>query len=123
MQRNISIIICLLLCCSQLKAQNLVPNPSFEDYNNCPSSISNGYPIAYSPAYHNFPTALYWVTPLITTPDYFNICDTTKQGHGVPDNSAGFQIPHSGNAYAGMGIWQLLPIRCSVQAPCFGLNR
>src|ERR1700748_3236342 len=99
-------IFILLLGCVNLQAQNLVPNPSFEQYNNCPYWIlgPNGYPynIAYSPAYDSFPTVLYWVSPLsISGAGYFNICDTIVGGHGVPSNSEGYQLAHTGNAYIG----------------------
>ncbi len=89
-------------------AQNLVPNPSFEQYNNCPYWApipSGGYPnhIVYSPSYDNFPTVLSWVTPLMyNTPAYFNKCDTNSWGHGVPNSNWGYQPAHTGNAYTGV---------------------
>jgi gliding motility-associated-like protein len=88
---------------SGVKAQNLVPNGNFESYNNCPSALSG---IAYSPAYTNFPTALYWVNPLQpTTPDYLNMCAPGSSGVKVPLPIFGYQNPHSGNGYAGIIAW------------------
>lgn len=69
---------------------NLVPNPSFEDTLLCPTSISQIYNSAG------------WVNPstsLNSTPDYFNICNTTIVS--VPTNGFGFQNAKNGNAYAG----------------------
>jgi gliding motility-associated-like protein len=105
--KTITPVFILLLYCLQLQAQNLVPNPGFEEYNACPYSppTPNGYlpNIAYSPAYDSFPTVLGWVNPLLSsTPDYFNICDTIINGHGVPFNVEGYQLAHTGEAYTGI---------------------
>ena len=39
------------------------------------------------------------------TPDYFNSC--SNGDFGVPQNIAGFQNAHSGNAYAGIGVFEI----------------
>ncbi len=89
-------------------AQNLVPNPSFELYNNCPYWApipSGGYPqyIVYSPNYDSFPSVLNWVAPLQNNgPAYFNICDTNVWGCGVPNNNFGHQFARTGKAYTGL---------------------
>jgi hypothetical protein len=74
------------------KAQyNLVPNPSFESYSNCPTTNNQ----------LNYATG--WINPTISTPDYFNSCSST---FGVPSYcncSSVFQYPKTGNAYC--GIW------------------
>ncbi|MGB3947305.1 MAG: T9SS type A sorting domain-containing protein [Bacteroidia bacterium] len=71
-------------------SQNLVPNPSFEEYSSCPTSqcgisLATGW---YSAGY---------------TPDYYNTCASWP--FGVPGNAAGYQFPSTGNAYVGIGTY------------------
>ena len=75
-------------------AQNLVPNPSFEQYSSCPTaqcgiSLATGW---YSAGY---------------TPDYYNVCGSSVglTNWGVPQNSVGYQYAANGNAYAGFATW------------------
>lgn len=68
--------------------QNLVPNPSFEIYSNCPNS---SYQINYASGWDSFRN----------TPDYFNSCSSQGSGISVPYTMIGFQYAASGNAYAG----------------------
>lgn len=82
------LLIFLLLCSSFCWAQNLVPNPSFEEYVTCPFSggmLSN---------------ATGWANPTGYSPDYFNACDTGSNA-SVPVNSFGNTLARTGNAYAG----------------------
>ncbi|MCE9539028.1 MAG: T9SS type A sorting domain-containing protein [Bacteroidetes bacterium] len=83
-----------------LNAQNLVPNPSFEQYSNCPhlsqqdcllSSVTSWYSAGY-------------------TPDYFNSCDSPSGSFecGTPQNFAGYQYPASGNGYAFIGTYAVM---------------
>lgn len=67
---------------------NLVPNPSFEIYSNCPNS---SYQINYASGWDSFRN----------TPDYFNSCSSQGSGFSVPNTVIGFQNAASGNAYAG----------------------
>lgn len=68
--------------------ENLVPNPSFEDHINCPSSLGlETYITDWKSARES--------------PDYFNVCATSSVA-GVPSNNFGYQHPYSGNAYIGM---------------------
>jgi hypothetical protein len=69
-------------------AQNLVPNPSFENYTSCPNS---SYQIHYASGWSAFRN----------TPDYFNSCSSQSSGFNVPNTIIGFQYAVSGNAYAG----------------------
>lgn len=92
------LLVCtLLLLTNRLNGQNLVPNPGFETFNNCPagnSGISNGL----VPSWSNCPGS-------ITTPDYFHTCATAGNNCGnvnVPNNFAGNAPALSGNAYAGV---------------------
>jgi OOP family OmpA-OmpF porin len=85
---------CLVVLCSGiLHAQNLVPNPGFEEHSKCPSDISQ------------FKKVKDWVSPTKGTPDYYCTC-ANKDGNfsnaGVPLNKMGNQKPHGGQAYAGL---------------------
>ncbi|MBK9106284.1 MAG: gliding motility-associated C-terminal domain-containing protein [Saprospiraceae bacterium] len=73
-------------------AQNLVPNPDFEMYDNCPSNIGSGY-------LHCLP----WEDGNNGTSDYFNACDITGFVD-VPSNNFGNQLAHSGDGYAGFFV-------------------
>lgn len=71
------------------QSQNLVPNPSFEQYTNCPS-IANQVP--YASGWQNF----------LGTPDYYNSC-TPIPNFSVPLNFyGGYQLANTGVAYAGL---------------------
>ena len=64
-------------------AQNLVPNPSFEDMVQCP------------PGWTQIEFATGWINPNGYSPDYFNSCvpDTGCCNiFSVPNNSYGFQM-------------------------------
>jgi len=76
--------------------QNLVPNPSFEDFVQCPTQNSN---ITDCAGWLNFGN----------TPDYFHACSIG--GMQVPNGFAGFQYPNSGNGMAGLVtyVWQFAP--------------
>lgn len=82
-------------------AQNLVPNPGFENYINCP--IHTGQvecPLipGIAPT-----TASNWLSPTPTTPDYYNAC--AQNIHiSVPDNFYGHFPAHQGNAYMGIFV-------------------
>jgi hypothetical protein len=71
--------------------ENLVPNPSFEDYNICPSGIVGRYERKLVPD---------WVVPSRGTPDYFNKCGKTDAC--VPKNFAGSARANSGVGYCGI---------------------
>jgi gliding motility-associated-like protein len=73
--------------------QNLVPNPSFEEYSDCPGGASELYKT----------TA--WFSPTNATPDYFNGNLSCPLSAGsVPKNELGFQYARTGTAYAGFFI-------------------
>lgn len=82
MKQTLTLIFVLIT--THLFAQNLVLNPSFEDYSACPSdscSISN---------------ANNWFSVLGLS-SYFNTCGSN--GYHVPDNRYGHQQPATGNGY------------------------
>src|SRR5690606_29989558 len=86
-----------ILLCICANAQNLVPNPGFESYLNCPSNLGQ---VHYYLGLSTVTTAHNWVSPTLTTPDYFNSCNLGNAG--VPLNYRGYYPAHTGNAYAGI---------------------
>jgi hypothetical protein len=70
-------------------AQNLVPNPSFEDTVTCPSAFGQMGNCAHWSVYSE-------------TPDYYHACASNELLQ-VPNNFVGFQEAAFGNSY--MGIW------------------
>jgi len=75
---------------SGLKAQvNLVPNPSFENIQSCPTAFSE------------LDLALPWSQAGTGTPDLFSTC-TSANEIGIPMNELGNQYPHTGNNYSGI---------------------
>lgn len=82
----------LLLSLKQsLSAQNLVRNYSFEDYISCPTmGYLNGY-------------VQNWVELPLNSAFYFNSCSSSQQS--VPQNGFGYQLAHTGNAYAAITVY------------------
>lgn len=79
----------LLLYSINCYSQNLVPNPSFEEYDTCPNSYSQIH----------FATG-WWSAN--ESPDYYNTCATgVSPLSAVPRNGFGYQFPASGEAYIG----------------------
>jgi gliding motility-associated-like protein len=87
---------CLFCLCLPLVAQvNLVPNPSFEEYNNCPN-IESAY---LDSSNTTFKGVKYWFK---ASEDFQSEYHHTCAPHpffSVPYGSAGFQNTHSGSAY------------------------
>lgn len=71
--------------------QNLVPNPSFEDYILCPDAVIQ---IERATGWLNFGNS----------PDYFNSCSSTMN---VPNSGFGYQNAHTGSAFAGCATYAL----------------
>jgi len=77
----------LLLLPSFCFGQNLVPNPSFEDTVQCPSSIGQvNRSVGWSQS---------------VSADYFHSCSPIIGGASVPKNGFGYQLPATGQAYCG----------------------
>lgn len=74
---------------------NLVPNWSFEDTLNCPSSNAQVY---------NSPPPPWFQSTTQGTPDYFNSC-TNAAIVDVPKNLWGYQNARTGEGYMGMGVY------------------
>jgi len=90
-------VLCLLMLVSVKVslAQNLVPNPSFEDYSDCPSDLDQVF------------KCVDWFSRGGTS-DYFNACCSCASptppiySANVPENVVGFQEPASGQGYCGV---------------------
>jgi len=67
--------------------QNLVPNPSFEEYTDCPQEVGEFSKVE---KWKNFRGS----------PDYYNTCSDTFAS--VPCNRLSCQVASSGNAYGGL---------------------
>lgn len=72
-------------------SSNLVFNPSFEDYVDCPKKIESKGVLTVVEG---------WYQPTAGSADYYNRCATRECG--VPQNKLGYQMPHSGNGYCGI---------------------
>lgn len=83
----------LLALLTPVAAQNLVPNPGFEAYSQCPP---------YPGQIH---LAEEWDSPNNNTTDYFHRCAPTEDGASVPANLLGTQSPYAGHGYAGIRTW------------------
>lgn len=79
--------------CPDVLAQNLVPNPGFETYQECPP---------YPGQIH---LAVPWDSPNNKTTDFFHRCAGPENNAGVPNNLLGRQEPHSGDGYIGLRAW------------------
>ena len=69
-------------------AQNLVSNPSFEEYSSCPDGIGQ---ISY---------AIGWEPCGPSTEEYFHFCGAPD--YSVPENWFGYQYAATGKAYAAL---------------------
>ncbi|MBL7929271.1 MAG: T9SS type A sorting domain-containing protein [Bacteroidia bacterium] len=81
-------LIIMFFTCGVSEGQNLVPNGDFEQYSGCPNS------------YGQIDSALFWINPTVGSPDYYNACAGNPVS--VPTNAVGYQVAHSGGAYAGI---------------------
>lgn len=81
----------LFLCTTIGVGQNLVNNPSFENYINCPVKLGNLKDDLKS-----------WTIPTIGSTDYFNSCSTAM---GTPENFNGSQPSDFGKGYAGLYLY------------------
>ena len=85
-------ILALCLCVLYAAdAQNLVPNPSFEAFENCPARLGNFDADVVA-----------WSAPTQGSTDYFNGCSTAM---GTPKNFNGEQPADFGVGYAGLYLY------------------
>ncbi len=77
---------------------NLVPNPSFEQFTNCPINTT------LASLYLSKPDI--WYKPGLRGAQYYNICTNNQPYDGIPYNLfgyGGYQFPRTGVAYMAMG--------------------
>jgi hypothetical protein len=86
--KKLLVILTVTLDLATGHGQNLVQNPDFESYSPCPTS--GAAQIAYATGWDSFRESC----------DYYNSCGGT-----TPANNLGYQVPHSGNGYAGVIIY------------------
>lgn len=80
-------------------AQNLVPNPSFEQTNKCPTSFGQiECPLSPSASKK---TVIDWISPVPNSPDYYNSCSKNIYAT-VPNNFHGNYPANTGDAYVGI---------------------
>lgn len=72
--------------------QNLVPNPSFEQFTTCPDNWAQIDRVDNWEGYKG-------------SPDYFNSCGAVDS-FSTPQNFMGNQVPYSGNSYAGLILYE-----------------
>jgi len=90
----------LLICCLWITSsygQNLVLNPDFESYYDCPSIEGQFFLDDWETAGGSC--------------DFFHTCASSQSPFfvEVPQNFAGYQWPYSGEGYAGIGCWAFEP--------------
>jgi hypothetical protein len=79
----------MILITMNVNAQNLVPNPSFEVMDYCPTTLTQ------------IDAATGWISVnALGTPDYYNACSPTI-GIAPPATYFAYQAPLTGNAFAG----------------------
>lgn len=96
------IIFFLTLLAFSSNAQNLVTNPSFENFSACPTGGVSTLPLAIN-----------WTDPYVniigdtcSTSDYYHSCSAFG---GVPNNVLGNEPAHTGDGYAGIIIFEGFP--------------
>lgn len=89
-KKNIIALLCLFGTLS-IASQNLIINPSFEQFINCPARLGN-FDIDVE----------VWSTPTEGSTDYFNACSTEM---GTPENFNGSQPADFGKGYAGLYLY------------------
>ena len=113
MEKFVVIVLCLLITDQMLLAQNHVINSGFEEKYRCPTTQSQ---IQYS---LNWGYKIVLKNSSISTPDYYHTCSNTDRlakkwlnnmtEVGITENLNGVQPPHSGDAYAGIALFDVGP--------------
>ncbi len=118
--KNITIIFLLSIFIKSVEAQNLIPNPSFEDKVQCPYQNDTLLCLAFDTSN----TCVYWSSESTCfdsvligwssygdTPNYFNSCaNVSRPECGVPNNIVGRQAAIDGDAYVGIGTVSFWPL-------------
>lgn len=109
---RMALLFFIVISCNYIQAQNLAPNPNFETYSTCPTSVAQ------------LPFATGWlnVTGHGGSADYMNVCSTSGLVD-VPANAFGNQAAYSGNGYIGFAMYyQSTPefreyVQCQLSSP------
>jgi OOP family OmpA-OmpF porin len=101
LEKHITLFLCTL-CTHIVISQNLIKNPSFEVFENCPEQLGN-----FDEDVQN------WSAPTIGSTDYFNGCSTAM---GTPKNFNGSQPADFGVGYAGLYLYAPDDYREYIQA-------
>ena len=93
------LVVFFFLSCEVLSAQNIVTNPSFEEYTVCPHYYNQSESLGCTG----------WDRATRGTVDYFNSCNSSSIGRlnpyvGVPFNDLGYQAAYEGHAYTGIQL-------------------
>jgi|SRR5690554_274919 len=92
LKSGVSVFLFMILAPFLCFGQNLVPNSSFNDINNCAVNDSPASVLSVE----------YWYEGL-NTPDFFNYCFNFP--YQVPNTSAGFSHPLNGSTMGGLGLY------------------
>lgn len=92
--KHAGLYLVLLMMGTVAHAQNLVPNPSFEEITRCPHTFSADRNDFIVPG---------WTSPTTGTPDHFHKCSWGEAD--VPFNWAGSSNANTGYAYCGIYLW------------------
>ncbi|PHS67298.1 MAG: hypothetical protein COB12_03885 [Flavobacterium sp.] len=90
--KKITLLLFLVAIIINTNSQNLVPNPSFEEFYDCPDQQGEFY-------------VDFWFEPPYKSdysPDFFIDCSPANTQVDVPENHAGFQYPFNGEGYVGV---------------------
>lgn len=96
--KKIILCLCFGTCLNLASSQNLVPNPDFEIYGTVPCGWTNSS--------FDFNAAIdSWTSPTDATPDIFSTlispACSNYQPYSTYAQCNGYQVPHSGNIFAG----------------------
>ena len=95
---QLTISLCFIISNITAYSQNMVQNPSFEEYHSLPSNTNEIYKCKH------------WYTPRELSPDYFHSKASTPEYNytspvvSIPNNIFGYQKARTGNAYSGIII-------------------
>ncbi len=102
MTKRFLILILFTCACIVSQAQvNLVKNPSFEQYTNCPEYLNE---ISYAAYWNGVDTSWHYGDPLTSMPaaclpEYCNTCSTNASS-SIPSNGRFYHYPRTGNGMA-----------------------
>jgi OmpA-OmpF porin, OOP family len=103
MKKILSVFFVLLAGIGQ--AQNLVPNGSFETFNQCPFNTNFIY---YSSGWFQPNKIQGFSVNQCSSSDYYNSCGDSTSFVSIPKNYFGFQFARTGNAYIGLALYNHL---------------